>query len=147
QSQWRQVGVDARIQNQPARVFFGTTVTQRKFDGVALFAWISAPESAPRTTLHSKFIPTADNNGSGQNPTGSRNPAAVNLNDQIERELDREKRKALWPRLQVLYAEELPALPLFFRADGYVLPQWLDGVVPTGHQYSSALWIEQGHAK
>ncbi|HEY7610736.1 MAG TPA: peptide ABC transporter substrate-binding protein [Alphaproteobacteria bacterium] len=147
QSQWRQVGADARIQNQPARVFFGTTVTQRKFDGVALFAWISAPEAVPRTTLHSKFIPTAENNWSGQNTTGFRNAEADKLIDQIERELDREKRRALWHRLQVLYAEELPALPLFFRADGYVLPNWLEGVVPTGHQYSSTLWIEQWHAK
>jgi len=147
QSQWRQVGVDARIQNQPARVFFGTTVTQRKFDGVALFAWISAPESVPRTTLHSKFIPTAENNWSGQNTSGYRNPEMDRLIDQIERELDKEKRRALWHRLQALYAEELPALPLFFRADGYVLPNWLDGVVPTGHQYSSTLWIEQWHAK
>ena len=147
QGQWRQVGVDARILNQPARVFFGTTVTQRKFDGVALFAWISAPESVPRTTLHSKFIPTAANNWSGQNTTGFRNAEADKLIDQIERELDREKRKALWYRLQALYAEELPALPLFFRADGYVLPPWLDGVVPTGHQYSSTLWIEQWRVK
>lgn len=147
QSQWRQVGVDARILNQPARVFFGTTVTQRKFDGVALFAWISAPESVPRTTLHSRFIPTAANNWSGQNTTGFKNAEADKLIDQIERELDREKRKALWYRLQVLYAEELPALPLFFRADGYVLPPWLEGVVPTGHQYSSTLWIEQWRAK
>ena len=147
QGQWRQIGVDARIMNQPARVFFGTTVTQRKFDGVALFAWISAPESVPRTTLHSSFIPTAANNWSGQNSTGFRNAEADTLIDQIERELDREKRKALWYRLQVLYAEELPALPLFFRADGYVLPNWLEGVVPTGHQYSSTLWIENWRVK
>jgi peptide/nickel transport system substrate-binding protein len=147
QSQWRQVGVDARIMNQPARVFFGTTVTQRKFDGVALFAWISAPESVPRTTLHSSFIPTAANNWSGQNTTGFKNAEADQLIDRIERELDREKRRALWHRLQALYAEELPALPLFFRADGYVLPHWLEGVEPTGHQYSSTLWIEQWRVK
>ncbi len=147
QGQWRQIGIDARILNQPARVFFGTTVTQRKFDGVALFAWVSAPESVPRTTLHSSFIPTAANNWSGQNTTGFKNAEADTLIDRIERELDREKRRALWHRLQVLYAEELPALPLFFRADGYVLPHWLDGVVPTGHQYSTTLWIEQWRVK
>ena len=37
---------------------------------------------------------------------------------------------------------ELPALPLFFRADSYILPKWLKGVVPTGHQVPSTLWIE-----
>ena len=27
QSQWKQVGIDVRIRNEPARVFFGQTVT------------------------------------------------------------------------------------------------------------------------
>jgi peptide/nickel transport system substrate-binding protein len=49
----------------------------------------------------------------------------------------------MWHRLQALYAEELPALPLFFRSNPYVLPKWLKGVTPTGHQYPSTLWIEQ----
>ncbi|MGH7003151.1 MAG: peptide ABC transporter substrate-binding protein [Alphaproteobacteria bacterium] len=146
QSQWRQIGVDARIQNQPARVFFGTTVTQRKYD-LALFAWLSSPESVPRTTLYSDMIPTPANNWAGQNYTGFRNAEADKLIDAIERELDREKRRALWHRLETLYAEELPVLPLFFRADGYVLPPWLDGIEPTGHQYPTTLWVEQWQAK
>jgi peptide/nickel transport system substrate-binding protein len=146
QQQWRRIGVDARIQNQPARVFFGTTVTQRRFD-MALFAWISSPESVPRSTLHSSMIPTQANNWAGQNNTGFRNAEADALIDRIERELDREKRKALWHRLQAIYAEELPALPLFFRADGFVLPSWLDGVEPTGHQYPTTLWVERWQAK
>lgn len=146
QQQWREIGVDARIQNQPARVFFGTTVTQRKFD-MALFAWLSSPESVPRTTLHSDMIPTAANNWSGQNYAGFRNKEADALIDGIERQLDREKRRALWHRLETLYAEELPVLPLFFRADGYVLPPWLDGIEPTGHQYPTSLWVERWHVK
>jgi peptide/nickel transport system substrate-binding protein len=44
--------------------------------------------------------------------------------------------------LQRLYAERLPALPLFFRADSYIIPNWLEGVTPTGHQYPTTLWIE-----
>ena len=146
QSQWRQIGVDARIQNQPARVFFGTTVTQRRYD-MALFAWLSSPESVPRTTLHSSMIPTQENNWSGQNYTGFRNADADQLIDAIERELDRDKRKALWHKLQVLYADELPVLPLFFRADGFVVPPWLDGIEPTGHQFPTTLWVEQWQTK
>ncbi|MEZ5583950.1 MAG: ABC transporter substrate-binding protein [Candidatus Competibacteraceae bacterium] len=45
QSQWRQVGVEARIRNEPARVFFGETVSKRKFTGLALFACLSSPEA------------------------------------------------------------------------------------------------------
>jgi peptide/nickel transport system substrate-binding protein len=142
QSQWKQLGIDARIRNQPARVFFGQTVSERKFPAMAMFAWISAPESVPRTTLHSDHIPTAANNWAGQNYTGFRNKEVDALIDAIEIELDRDKRRELWRRLQHIYAEELPALPLYFRANPYILPKWLKGVRPTGHQYPTTLWVE-----
>lgn len=147
QSQWRRIGVDVRIRNQPARVFFGQTVTQRKFDGLAMFAWMSAPENVPRSTLHSEEIPSAANGFSGQNFGGYRSPEMDQLIDAIEVELDRGKREELWHKLQRLYAEQLPALPLYFRADSFILPTWLTGVTPTGHQYPSTLWIENWRAE
>ncbi len=145
QSQWKAVGVDVRIRNEPARVFFGETVTRRRFEAMAMFAWISSPESVPRTTLHSESIPTAENNWAGQNATGFVNAEMDALIDAIELELDRDKRRELWRRLQHLYAEELPALPLFFRADAYILPRWLKGVEPTGHQFPTTDWVERWH--
>lgn len=146
-SQWRALGVDIRIRNQPARVFFGETVSKRQFEAMAMFAWISAPESVPRTTLHSSMIPTAENNWSGQNYTGYTSERMDALIDAIEIELDRDERRALWAELQELYAEDLPVLPLFFRADPYVLPKWLKGVEPTGHQDPSTYWVEHWRAE
>ena len=143
QSQWRQVGIDVRIRNEQARVFFGETVSKRKFTGAAMFAWLSAPESVPRTTLRSNQIPTADNNWSGQNYTGFSNPGMDDLIDRIEVELDRGARKQLWGRLQRLYVEELPVIPLYWRANAYILPKWLEGVRPTGHLGTTTLWIEE----
>ncbi len=142
QSQWRQLGIDVRIKNEPARVFFGQTVTQRKFTGLAMYAWISAPEGVPRTTLHSEHIPHKDNNFAGQNYTGFRNAEMDDLLESIEVELDRGKRAKLWHRLQEIYATELPVIPLYFRAEPYILPKWLTGVEPTGHQDPSTLWVE-----
>lgn len=146
QSQWKQLGIDVRVRNQPARVFFGETVRKGAFPAMAMFAWISAPESVPRTTLHSDHIPTAENNWAGQNSTGFSNAEVDDLIERIEVELDRDKRGALWRRLQHIYAEELPAIPLYFRANPYILPKWLKGVTPTGHQYPSTLWIETWRA-
>lgn len=147
QSEWRKIGVDVRIRNQPARVFFGQTVTKRQFDGLVMFAWTSSPENVPRSSLHSEEIPSPSNGFSGQNFSGYRNPEMDTLIDAIEVELDRQKRKELWHRLQTLYADDLPALPLFFRADAFILPSWLKGVTPTGHQYPSTLWIEDWRAE
>lgn len=142
QDMWRQVGVDVSIRNEPARVFFGETVNKRRFNSMAMFAWISAPENVPRTTLHSEEIPSEANGWSGQNYTGFVNPRMDELIDSIEIELDREARREMWRELQHLYAEELPAIPLYFRADTHIWPKWLGNVVPTGHLAPSTLEVE-----
>ncbi len=147
QSQWKRLGIDVRIRNQPARVFFGQTVTERKFSGLAMYAWISAPESVPRTSLHSAQIPSAANNFAGQNFPGFANAEMDALIDKIEVELDRAKRKEMWRRLQDIYTAELPVIPLYFRAEPYILPKWLKGLVPTGHQDPSTLWVETWRAE
>ena len=105
QGQWRQLGIETVIRNEPPRVFFGETTTKRRFTGLALFAWISSPENVPRTTLHSQEIPSEANGWSGQNFTGFKNPRMDALLDAIEVELDRDKRAALWAELQRLYAD------------------------------------------
>ena len=145
QSQWKALGIEVRIQNQPARVFFGKSVSRRRFSAMAMFAWVSSPENVPRSTVHSSMVPSAENNWAGQNYTGYRNARVDALIDAIEVELDRDKRSMMWRELQEIYLEELPALPLFFRADSYVIPKWLKGLVPTGHQYPTTLWVEEWH--
>ncbi|MBW8269059.1 peptide ABC transporter substrate-binding protein [Caldovatus aquaticus] len=142
QGMWRAAGIEARIRNEPPRVFFGETLARRRFQGLALFAWISAPESVPRSTLHSDEIPRPERNFSGQNYGGFRNAEMDALIEAIPLELDPERRRPLWHRLQAIYAEELPALPLWFRADAHVWPPWLEGVRPTGHLNPSSLWAE-----
>ncbi|OLQ94600.1 peptide ABC transporter [Vibrio ponticus] len=142
QGQWKKVGIKAVINNQTARVYFGTTLTQRQHKGLAMFAWSSAPENTPRTMMHSEFIPTEANNWAGQNFGGYSNPEMDKLIDQIEAELNVEKRMALWKQYQNHYATQLPAIPLYYRADSYILPKWLKGVEPTGHQNYSSFWVE-----
>ena len=66
QGQWKKVGIKVVINNQPARVYFGTTLNERKHKGLAMFAWSSSPESLPNTVLHSEHIPSKEN-WSGQN--------------------------------------------------------------------------------
>jgi len=147
QNQWKQTGIDVAIRNQPARVFFGQTMTERRYPAMGMYAWISAPESVPRTTLHSDHIPTEANNYAGQNYPAYRNKEVDDLIERIEVELDRAKRKDMWRRLQELYATELPAIPLYFRANAFILPKWLKGLRPTGHQDPTALWVENWTAE
>ncbi|MGF1627474.1 MAG: peptide ABC transporter substrate-binding protein [Alphaproteobacteria bacterium] len=142
QSQWRRIGVDVAIKNEPARVLFGETLARRAFDSMVMFAWLSPPENVPRTTLHSSMIPTPENNWGGQNYTGYTSAEADAIIDDLEVTCDDPERQDLWNRLQELYAEDLPALPLYYRSMPYVLPQWLDGVTPTGHLDPTTLAVE-----
>jgi len=143
QAQWRSLGIDLRLRVEPPRVLFGDTVSRRKFPGLAMFAWFSAPESVPRSTLHSEMIPAPDNGWSGQNYAGYADAGTDRLIEAIERDLDPGRRAALWAELQRRYAEHLPALPLFFRANAFILPVGMSGVTPTGHQDPSSLWVER----
>lgn len=142
QSDWRAIGIDARIENQPARVLFGETLQKRKYDGGVMYAWMSAPRNIPKTTLHSSMIPAEKNNHAGQNYTGYNNPKMDEIIEDLEVVCAPEENQKLWNDLQSLYAEELPALPLYYRADAFFIPKWLTGIVPTGHMHPTTLFVE-----
>ena len=147
QSMWRDVGIDVRIRNQPPRVFFGQTLRERTFEGMGMYAWVSAPENIPRTTMHSDMIPTAENNFSGQNYTGFVNAEMDEVLERIQIDCGAAVQTELWNRIQTLYAENLPVLPLYFRSSAFVMPKWLKGVTPTGHLNPSTLWVEHWSAE
>ncbi|WP_160119562.1 peptide ABC transporter substrate-binding protein [Rhodovarius lipocyclicus] len=144
---WRQAGIEARIRNEPPRVFFAETLSRRRHQGLAMYAWISAPEAVPRSSLHSDEIPSAARNFSGQNYPGFRNAEMDRLLEALPTTLDAEARRPLWARLQAIYAEELPSLPLWFRQDAHVWPLWLEGVRPTGHLNPTSLWAEEWRSR
>ena len=143
QAQWRQLGILVRVKLEPPRIFFGQTVTKRRFAHMAMFAWYSAPESVPRSILRSTEIPKAENGWAGENYTGYANPAMDALIDRIETETDFAKRQPMWRQMQALYNLDLPAIPLFFKSDAHIWPKDLHGITPTGHEDQSPLWAEE----
>ena len=38
-------------------------------------------------------------------------------------------------------------MPLYFRANPYIIPKWLKGIEPTGHLVPTTMWIEHWYAK
>jgi peptide/nickel transport system substrate-binding protein len=147
QSQWKANCIEMQIKNEPFRTLFGETMKHRVFTGLVLFSWISNVDESPRQTLSSDQIPTAANNWAGSNFTGFNNPEVDADIKTVETELDPAKRKVAWFDMQRVYAEELPALPLFFRADAHAVPKWLKGYEPTGHGDYGALRAEYWHAE
>ena len=143
QSQWRRIGVEVRIKNDPARTFFGETTRRRLFT-LGMWAWSSTPESVSSAyqLLHSSQIPTEANNWSGNNRTGFRNADMDRLIEQLQGELNPQRRNQIWGEMQRIYLTELPVLPLYFRADPYIIPRTIAGITPSGHSFYSTLWVE-----
>lgn len=142
QSDWKKIGVDAVIKNEPARVLFGSTMRERKFEGGVMYAWLSSPANIPKTTLHSSMIPSAENNYAGQNYPAYRNETMDKTIDDLDVTCAPDANSALWQQLQKLYADDLPALPLYYRAEPFIIPVWLRGIEPTGHLNPTTLWAE-----
>src|SRR6516162_9185014 len=112
-----------------------------------MYAWSSGVTESPRRTLDSEQIPTEANGYGGANYIGYSNPEMDKLIDQAEQELDPAKQKTIWARMQEIYAKDLPAMPLFFRAEPHIVPKWLKGYTPTGHGDMSADWSENWRAE
>ncbi|MBV8651452.1 MAG: peptide ABC transporter substrate-binding protein, partial [Alphaproteobacteria bacterium] len=146
QSQWKEAGIDVVIKNEPARTLFGPTLSHREFAGLALYGWTSGIGESPTSILATEAIPSEKNNWGGSNYPGYSNPAFDEASHAIETELDPEKRAPSWEKVQKIYAEDLPVLPLFFRAEPYAIPKWLKGLEPTGHSDGSTNWVENWYA-
>lgn len=147
QSQFKEIGVEVVIKNEPARSYFGQTLKERRYTGLGMYAWSSSPESPPVVTLRSDNVPTQANNFGGSNYPGFKNEEMDKLINATLAELDPAVRKGYWSRMQAIYTEEVPVLPLFFRADPFVIPKWLSGVKPTGNSAPSTLSIEYWRTK
>lgn len=110
---WRKAGFDiqesvlpaAQAQDSQVRATFPTMFTSSTNMGEpAMLNYSSAG------------IPRAENRWSGGNRGGWSNPEYDRLVDQFNRTLDRNERIEQVAQLLRLYSEELPAIPLFFRA-------------------------------
>lgn len=134
QSDLKKIGVEIQLDNKPAKVFFGDIARYRKFPHLSFYSWVMDPSSWGHTLWQSDSIPSEDNSWSGQNYPGWRNQEVTELLRKVPVELDMQKRKAMLGRVQELYAEDLPAIPMYFRPVVAVSDPALEGFVPTGTQ-------------
>ncbi|MDI6771201.1 MAG: peptide ABC transporter substrate-binding protein [bacterium] len=130
--QLKAVGIEIRIENVPASVFFGRVVVRREWPHLAEWATLFTPETMAFPNFHSSQIPSAANNWEGSNRSGWRNTDNDRLCEQINEELDEAKRVELFRRQQDLYVEDLASLPLYFRLHLTTAMKQLRSVKPTG---------------
>jgi peptide/nickel transport system substrate-binding protein len=139
----RAVGIDLRIDNRPAGVLFGQTTRQRQFPHMVMYAWVMSPLTLPHAFWNADQIPTAQNSWEGSNYPGWRNAENDKLNNEILQEIDSAKRVALLKKQQEIWAEELPAIPLYFRLQLNTANKRLQNVKPAGLSGTYINWNSQ----
>jgi peptide/nickel transport system substrate-binding protein len=116
QKQLREAGIEIKIVNYPARVLLGDITSRRQFRGLAMYAWVLSPTSDCDSIYTSDGIPTAANGWAGQNYPGYRNAEMDRACKAASREIDESRRNAYLRDSAVVFSRDLPALPLYVRA-------------------------------
>lgn len=156
QSQWKAVGVDVNIQNYPGSVLFSQEFISGGSNGkwdMLMYAWSADPSLERGNLFASQFIPTAANGYSGQNEPGWKNAEYDSLWTQASTEFDLAQRVKLFDRMQAIWAEEVPSLPLYFRVNVYTkVPALLNytfsaySLYPSWNAYQIG-WASKGAAE
>lgn len=141
QDKFKAIGVQLQLKNEPARVFFGETTTHRNFE-MALFSWVSIPESSPRSILHSSMIPSAKNSWAGQNFTGYKNPEVDKWIDALEQEMNAAKRAEIGKKIVAQYTKDIPVIPVYYRPNVSVIPKDMKNYRLSGHMFYESLYAE-----
>jgi peptide/nickel transport system substrate-binding protein len=141
------VGIEVNIDQVPAQTYFGSTgpLRQRTFD-LGEYASVGSQDAGVDvvTGYGSKFIPNAANNFGGQNYPGWANQSADQLINQEANTLVPATRQSAMNALQLLMADELPTMPLYFRpnvtAASNRLVNWKPEFASNGYTWNVWEW-------
>lgn len=114
--QLQEIGIAVEVKLVDVPVFFGDVLKNRRFD-TALFAWVAGRDPDNLSLWNSRKIPSSANGYEGQNYPGWRNPEVDRLTLQGSETVNLEQRKQIYFRIQDLIVQEVPVIPLYFRAN------------------------------
>ncbi len=134
QENLKQVGIKVKINNAPSAVVFSNDFFSKPIEGtwkgLFEFAWLfGIVEDASTFTCNDlitgeSFVPRPENNFSGVNFNWC-NEEFDRLRAEAMVTFDEAKRQQLFARMQEIWAEELPALPLYWRSTPMVVRKGL----------------------
>ena len=137
------VGIAVKINNAPSSVVFSDEFILRASEGAWKgffeFAWVSSLAEDGSLFQYKNLntgavqVPTKENNYAGQNVGGWKNDEFDRLTSAGVIEFDDAKRKVLFAQAQEIWAKEIPALPLYFRSNPYVVRKGLTNYVAAAY--------------
>jgi peptide/nickel transport system substrate-binding protein len=132
QANLKKVGIELVIKNYEAKVFFSEITRKRKFSALAMYAWVLGPQAYGEDLWTSDNIPSEKNNWLGQNFSGWRHPRIDEIDHKIPETIDEAERIQLFHEQQRIWSEEVPCIPLYFRAEVSVTKAGFQNWMPTG---------------
>jgi peptide/nickel transport system substrate-binding protein len=111
----RKIGIETTYRSLPPTIFFddGGYLEARQFDLAGFTVVLDVEPNGTR--YDSQYIPSPQNNYTGTNYSGYRNPRFDQLARQEVSEVERSARAPLFAEMQSIIAEDVPSIPLYTR--------------------------------
>lgn len=141
--QLNEIGFFVSLTSIPATEFYSQTLGKRQFKSLALYTEARGVNEVPYHRLHSSQIPDQSNYWTGFNYGGFHHKQIDVTLEALKNTCDTNLKLSRWQQFQQLYSDVLPALPLYFRTQTFIIPKWLKGLEPTGHSAPTSFWVEK----
>lgn len=120
--EWKAIGIELQIKNQPSSVLLSGSYSAgdpRKKGDIDMWMYASSPAIDPHSVINQRYttgnIPTAANNGSGQNYTRFSNPEVDRLIAEAGSTIDLAKRAKAYAEALKLLNDSVPIIWLYDR--------------------------------
>lgn len=125
-AQFKEIGAQCVIKNEPPRVLLGSTVPHGEFD-IAMFGQPIPPDTTLTAYFGSSEIPTNANSWAGGNSFRVRSIEIDLLLKNFDNEMQIEKRNRIAQQIENELMENFSMIPLYHRREAVVLPKKLEG--------------------
>lgn len=125
--QFKDIGVECVIKNEPPRVLLGTSTVRGDFD-FAMYGHPVMPDQSMTGTFAAKSIPTAANSWAGANNMRISWPELEPLLRRFDTEPDKKKRDKIVADVEKLLLDRYAFIPLYHRSEAIVMPRGLEGL-------------------
>lgn len=128
--QFKSIGAQCLIKNEPPRVLLGQSVPRGEFD-LAMYGQPIPPDSSLSSYFSSSSIPTAQNSWAGGNSIRVNSKQLDQLLKQFDSEPNRNKRNSLIKKIEAHLKNSFTMIPLYHRREAIVMPRNLQGLEPS----------------
>lgn len=125
--QFKDIGAQCVIKNEPPRTLLGSSVPHGEFD-LTMFGQPIPPDTSLSSYFSSGEIPTNANSWAGGNSLRVRSIEMDLMLKEFDNEFNPEKRNKLAQKIEAYLQDEFSFIPLYHRREAIVMPKKLDGV-------------------